>query len=343
MRKTLYMEHNPLLAPLFALTRFGLGILYVLRDLWHRPDRTYIEGPALKVARAAKSRMLHAADLPSHRYEFGAAAIGEVMYVAGGIFQPSVWLPTAKYESYDARKGTWMSLPNVPHVTHHPGVTADKTYLYIVGGCGIRIAPLSLVWQYDPKSLSWRRLPDMPTRRGALGVVYIHGKLYAVGGADYNRKYKTLEIYDIASSSWSRGQDMPTPREHLAVAVSGGKLHALGGYNTDRFGSLTTHEVYDPKSNMWHTASPLPMRLCGFAAVGLGSKVFVFGGEQGWAVSPYVFEYNSQSDTWTRHPDLREARYASTAVAIGKRIHLLGGNTRMFSDDFSKRHDIFVP
>lgn len=337
------MEHQPLLQPFFLLTKFGLGVLYILRDLWHRPDRTAIEGPPSDMPVNDKSTMTRTADLPSHRYEFNAATLDNTIYVAGGIFQPSVWLPTAAFEAYSVRDNSWETLPSVPHVTHHPGVAADSDHVYVVGGCGVRITPLSLAWQYTPKTRTWKRLADMPTRRGALGLVRIDTTLYAVGGADYGKKYATLEAYDITTSSWSRLPDMPTPREHLAAATTGGKLHVLGGYNTDRFGALTAHEVYDPKTRRWESAPPLPMRLCGFASVGLGESIYVFGGEQGWAVSRYVFEYNTRSKRWIRHADLKEARYAASAVAVNSHIHILGGNKRMFSDDFSKRHDVFSP
>lgn len=336
------MENLFILRPLFMFTKFGLGILYILRDVWHRPDRNFIEGPSATLARSSKSSMTRAADIPSHRYEFGAAAIGKTIYVAGGIFQPSVWLPSSRFESYHQMKDIWERLPDLPHVTHHPGVAADGKYVYIVGGCGLRITPLSFTWRYEPNKKLWERLPDMPTRRGALGLACIDGKLYAVGGADYGKKYKILESYDIATKKWERLPDMPTPREHLAVAVCRGKLHVLGGYHTDRFGALTSHEVYDPKTRSWKTYPPIPMRLCGFAALGRGDSIYIFGGEQGWAVSHYIFEYDTIGRKWFRHPDLEEARYASAAAGIGKHMHILGGNTRMFSDDFSARHDVFT-
>jgi N-acetylneuraminic acid mutarotase len=174
-----------------------------------------------------------------------------------------------------------------------------------------------------------------------LGAACIGNFLYAVGGADYGTKYNTLERYDIAADTWTTLSPMPTPREHLAVAVSGGKLHVLGGYRTDRFGSLTTHEIYDPATDRWKKGAPLPLRLCGFAAATLGDEILTFGGEQGWAVVPFVFSYNTKKDMWSRLPDLRAPRYAAAAAECNGAIHVLGGNTRMFSNDFSRHHDVF--
>jgi len=338
------MKHPFYLLPFYAFTKAGLAILYVLRDLrYHNPNRQYIEGPDPYMPINGTSTMRRAADLPSHRYEFNAAAIGDSIYVAGGIFQPSVWLPTPAFESYSKNTNTWKTLPDIPHVAHHPGVAADNTHIYVIGGCGIRITPLALSWRYTPKTGAWKRIADMPTKRGALGLTRIDTTLYAIGGADYDKKYSTLEAYDIASDTWTKLPDMPTPREHLTSATATGKLHVLGGYNTDRFGALTTHEIYDPKTRTWESAPPLPMRLCGFTAVGLGNSVYVFGGEQGWSVSRYVFEYDTLKKEWIRHANLQEPRYASSAVAVGNQIHIIGGNVRMFSNDFSHRHDVFTP
>lgn len=328
--------------PLFWITRLGLSVLYILRDLRFRPDRTTIEnGAPILTPPPVPLRCTMGKDLPSHRYEFGAAAVGKTIYVAGGIFQPSVWLPTKRFEAYNTLTNTWESKPNLPYVVHHPGVTSDGKHLYVVGGCGIRIVPLNHTLRYNPKTNKWTELLPMPTRRGALGLAHINGKLYAVGGADYGKKYTTLECYDIGSNTWKTLSPMPTPREHLAVAVSHGKLHVLGGYNTDRFGALTTHEAYDPGTDTWTTETPLPLRLCGFAAAAIGGSIFTFGGEQGWAVVPHVLEYDTKSKLWHRHDNLRAARYAAASAEVDNRIHVLGGNTRMFSNEFSRHHDVF--
>lgn len=336
------MEQMMILQPFFWLTKLGLSLLYILRDLRFRPDRTTVEDTKPLPPPLQPLNIVIGTDLPSHRYEFGAASIGKTLYVAGGIFQPSVWLPTKRFEAFDAQKNIWTTKASLPYVVHHPGVASDGRSIYVVGGCGIRIIPLDHATRYDPKTNKWTPLPPMPTRRGALGLAHINNKLYAIGGADYAKKYNTLECYDIVSRTWHTLAPMPTPREHLAVAVCQGKLHVLGGYNTDRFGALTTHEIYDPKLNTWETSTPLPLRLCGFAAATIGNSIFTFGGEQGWVVVPHVLEYNTKTRIWYRHSNLRTARYASAAAEIGNRIHVLGGNTRMFSDDFSLHHDIFA-
>jgi hypothetical protein len=75
----------------------------------------------------------------------------------------------------------------------------------------------------------------------------------------------------------------------------------------------------------------------------VGENVYVIGGEQGWAVSNFVFGYNVIKKTWFRCPDLPVARYAGSAAVVDNLIHVIGGCEKMFSHHFGHSHDVFVP
>lgn len=326
----------------FLPARIGLITYYSLYDLLYKPNREKIIAPNLKIDTNTGIWNLEA-PLPSYRYEFSSAAVGKTIYVVGGIQEPSVWFPTNLVESYDTNTKKWKTIKSLPRLIHHTGVAADDRYLYVVGGDRIRITPSKAAFRYDPTTDKWERLPDMPTPRGALGVAVIGHTLYAVGGADYSKKYSILEALDLTKMVWKRLPDMPTPREHLAVAVSSLGLHVLGGYNTDRFGSMPTHEIYNPKTKKWYSAAPIPMPICGMMAASVGNIVYVIGGEQGWAVSKYVFGYDILKKRWFRCPDLPVARYAGSATTVNNKVHVIGGCEKMFTHHFSHSHDIFTP
>ncbi len=63
------MERNPILMPFFWLTRIGLAVMYIIRDLWHRPDRSFVEGPLPTPAASTTITAHKAPDLPAHGYE----------------------------------------------------------------------------------------------------------------------------------------------------------------------------------------------------------------------------------------------------------------------------------
>jgi N-acetylneuraminic acid mutarotase len=249
---------------------------------------------------------------------------------------------------YNTRENGWRQVASYPCIIHHPGVAAVGKRLYVVGGNGLRINAYSRVCEYDPRDNVWRRKRDMPTARGALGVAVVNDLIYAVGGA-YPVGWKAksvrreLEVYDPKAASWRTLEPMPTAREHLAVAASGELIFALGGYVRTMHEPLRCNEVYNSATGTWETRAPLPLPLCGFPAVGLKDSIFIFGGEQGWAVSQECYEYRIPEDRWYRRPDMSTPRYAAVAAVVGEEIHVIGGKGVMYGYVFSQDHEIFRP
>jgi N-acetylneuraminic acid mutarotase len=55
-----------------------------------------------------------------------------------------------------------------------------------------------------------------------------------------------------------------------------GKIHTFGGET--RTGVFANHEVYDPATNTWTTATPMPTARHGLASVTVGDRIYVIGG-----------------------------------------------------------------
>ena len=321
--------------------RIPFAVLLAFIELRDRPVRT-LKGSNRPTARNLGS-WEKASPLPSWRYEFAATALGDEIFVIGGVWLPSVWFPTRLAEAYNTKTGTWRKVRPYPKLVHHTGAVSCGNELYIVGGNGIRIWPKSDVYAYQSKTDQWHKRASLPTARGALGVVAIGIRIYAVGGGINKIPVDVLEIYDTKTDRWQKGRPMPTPREHIAAAAADGKMFVLGGYQHVRFNNLTTNEAYDPKTDTWEARAPLPYAVSGFAAAAIDKSIFIFGGEQGWAVSPEVHEYVVTRDIWVRRKDLSVGRYALTATAVGRQIHVIGGNALLMGDDFRNDHDIFMP
>src|SRR2546423_12615539 len=69
---------------------------------------------------------------------------------------------------------------------------------------------------------------------------------------------------------------MPSRRGGLAAAVLDGAIHVIGGET--RGSVFANHEVYDPATDRWTTASALPVARHGLAAAAVGGKLYVIGG-----------------------------------------------------------------
>jgi N-acetylneuraminic acid mutarotase len=329
---TLFLQ-KPSLLPFAALN--------IVRDTLLRPDRK-LRGSRKPVDKRG-GRWNTARALPSWRYEFGAAKVGDEIFVVGGLTLPTVYTITRRVEAYSLKTDRWRRVAPYPVFIHHPSVVSVGEVLYVVGGNGWRITPYGYVFAYHPEEDRWIRKKDMPTPRGALGAAIVDGKIYAVGGGTNHVARSELEVYDPWSDTWKKLTPMPTPREHLAVATAGGYVFAMGGYTKSLSECLKVNEMYDPKTDTWEKRAPLPLATSGFAAVGLGKSIFIFGGEQGWSVSPEVHEYRITEDRWIRKTDMLCGRYASVAVAVGDNIHVIGGNDEIHGYAYSLDHDVFHP
>lgn len=326
---------------LLQLWLIPFRIITLIREfLYRKIDRTFI-GSGLPITGGGEWKK--APSLPSFRYECGGGAVGNNVYVVGGITAPTVYTVTKRTESFDINTQNWSKVANLPVIVHHPGTTSDGKYFYVVGGNGLRISSRNDVHRFDPQTNTWTRLADLPTKRCALGVTYLNNKIYTVGGADNKTPLSTLEEYDILTNTWTRLADMPTPREHTYAVSHGDKIFVIAGYQNDRFHNVNTFESYDTKTKIWQSLPPVPARISGFSAAVWSDSIFTFGGEQGWSITDEVYEYKIKENKWFRRQDLPSARYASVSAVTPDGIHVIGGNLRMMTDQFSQEHDIFIP
>jgi N-acetylneuraminic acid mutarotase len=58
--------------------------------------------------------------------------------------------------------------------------------------------------------------------------------------------------------------------------VLAGQIHVLGGEG--RAAVFATHEVYDPATDRWSVAPPLPLARHGLAAAAVDGALYVIGG-----------------------------------------------------------------
>lgn len=311
-------------------------------DMRDKPQRVFTSSN-LEITTSAGS-WKKAKDLPTQRYDFGAAVAGGKLYIVGGLVLSTPWTPTDRVDAYDPVKEEWIHIASYPRVIHHPGVVSCGDDLYVVGGYWIRVLPSSYVYKYNASSDEWIKRADIPVGRGALGVTCHEETIYAVGGDSGNANQVTLlHAYDTKKDVWVTKTSMPSAREHLSVVTVDGKIYALGGLIKDRFHALNTNEMYDPYTDTWTPRASLPHAISGFAAVVKGESIFIFGGANGDTVSPEVYEYKTKEDKWYRRADMPTARYGLVAGQMLGNIHVVGGNHVVKGNFFSQDHDIFVP
>src|SRR6516162_5353564 len=120
--------------------------------------------------------------------------------------------------------------------------------------------------------------------------------------------------------TWYSLTPMPSRRQEISTAVLGGEIFVIAGFDADG-NSTTTVEVYNPQTDSWRSAAPLPIANNHNAAAVAAGTLYAFGG-----VSNRVFAYDPENDAWSDVAPMHYQHGNTPAVAvIDDRIYVAGG------------------
>jgi N-acetylneuraminic acid mutarotase len=270
---------------------------------------------------------------------------------------------------YDPATG-WTSA-SLPTSQEFLGATALNGKIYTVGGVNFSLhnpffSIRNDVNRYDPLTDSWSPAHVLSIARAHLAAVALNGKIYALGGlAAVGPPFRItptptnmVEVYDPTTDTWAAGPAMTMPRDGLAAVVFRGRIYALGGYNAGPYMNpflipgpcMNSVEVYDPATNAWVAGTPMLRPRCGFAAVVLNKKIYVFGGDAG----PFrntMEVYDPVTDRWAMLSPMPTPRGGFAASVLDGHIYAVGGGqesssltpppTLIFPPVF-KPHDLLI-
>jgi len=152
----------------------------------------------------------------------------------------------------------------------------------------------------------------------------------------------TAPLDILSPGKWVELTPMPTARQEVAVAELNGRVFVIGGFGPDN-DPVATVEVYDPATNGWETRIPLPAPTHHASAAVIDGRLFVVGGFSGgrvsWTPLRTVYEYDETRSSWATRAPLRHARGALAVVALGGRLHAVGGS----GDSASAAHEVYEP
>jgi hypothetical protein len=105
---------------------------------------------------------------------------------------------------------------------------------------------------------------------------------------------------------------------------------------------MNTHEVYDPMTNIWSSAAPIPTARRGLMAVALDGKLWVVGGVVDALPTPtgVLQVYDPATNTWETKAPMPTPRYGAGIGVIAGRIHVAGGLTAIA---FVATHEVYDP
>ena len=119
---------------------------------------------------------------------------------------------------------------------------------------------------------------------------------------------------------------MPAARDHMVVVAVDGKIHAIGGRFKGPVDRTGLHDVYDPATDKWSSAAPLPTPRSGLAGAYHRGLILVLGGE---LPPDHTFPenegYDPKTGAWTALAPMPHGRHGFGGGVIGDNAYFVGG------------------
>jgi N-acetylneuraminic acid mutarotase len=261
------------------------------------------------------------------------------MLIIAIIVLPAFNLPSAQAQA-SKDQNSWASLAPMPTARGELGVAAADGNIYAIGGFNGN-SQLNVNEEYAPSTNSWTSKSPMPTARSGFAIAVYNNKIYCIGGTVGNNEFVgNNEVYDPSTDTWQTEASMPTPRADLSASVVNGKIYLIGGEvysNTSpNYVETNVNEVYNPATNTWSTAAPIPSAVYGYASAVIDGKIYVIGGSKSSGTAgTYAFVnsnqvYDPQTNSWSLGANLpSSAIYGAAAATEGfmapPLLYLIGG------------------
>ena len=223
--------------------------------------------------------------MPSVASHAGAVALDGKIYVVGGFVANVHMGAVNRVFEYDPATDRWRALAPLAAPRGSPGVVALNGKIHAVGGRDPDRRTLATHEVYDPATNTWSMAAPLPLARDHLGIAVAAARIHVFGGRTDATVDNTArhDVYDPATNAWSAAAPIITARSAGVAFSLAGRIVYAGGECKDPKASVTFSEVeaYDPGTDRWTTLPTLPSGRHAAAAVAVGERAYVFGGNLG--------------------------------------------------------------
>lgn len=287
--------------------------------------------------------------LPEKISSFGAAVVGDALYVysghTGGAHEHSKENLSYKFSRLRLNgPSEWESLPVGPGL-QSPALVAHDGKLYRIGGLSARNAPkepddlvsVTDFERFDPQTNHWTALPPLPVGRSSHDAAVVGNLVYVVGGWNLGKEqvwHDTALAADLSQARpvWKELPQQPFKRRALAVAAHQGKVYAIGGMS-EKGPSLDVH-VYDPATNAWTAGPAVPVSAPGGMSMGptmngFGCSAFDLNGTLYLStMDGALSRLSDDGKSWLSAGKLETPRFFHRLLPHGKELLAVGGASR---------------
>jgi len=224
----------------------------------------------------------------------GTTAHGTNIYLAGGVVgsedpdQLEKIDATTEVWRFDTENLDWSEMTPLPEPRGAGALVVLGDTLHFFGGTGEdRYQEVWDHWQLDLDDPGeWVSRAPIPNPRNHLAGVVAGGVIYAIGGQHgHNETLETqdsVQAYDPDFDGWYDVAPLPTGLGHISNSTFAleDKIVIVGG-ETSGYGVFTDEVlVYDPASDAWSNATPLPTAENSLVGGVIGGDIFIAGGSE---------------------------------------------------------------
>jgi hypothetical protein len=139
-------------------------------------------------------------------------------------------------EEYDPARDGWRELPPLPRPRNHVAGFTYGDRVCVAGGRSPNTADVDC---WDPAGDRWTKLPGLPKPTSGAGGGNLNGRVYVAGGEDPGNGTIVDQLAVLTGGTWSATR-MVGPRHGIALAAYHGRLWACGGGSRAGFGTVAT-------------------------------------------------------------------------------------------------------
>jgi N-acetylneuraminic acid mutarotase len=255
--------------------------------------KIYAMGPGLNLEyNPTTDTWTNKTPMPTPRYSFGIAAVGNKIYVIGGIVSYYYGTNNGVNEVYDPSTDTWQTKAPMPTNRTQMNANAVNGKIYLIGGrTAGPSSTVNLTECYDPVSDSWNREASMLYPVVSFASIVLDDKIYVIGGQDeFDSELNVAfnQIYDPQTDNWSLGAPIPVSTLEAGAGATTGmnapkRIYVVGGSNGFAAGS-NQNFAYDPQADVWINATLMPTARHNPAVAVVNDLLYVIGGRDFYAL-----------------------------------------------------------
>ncbi len=242
----------------------------------------------------------------------------------------------------------WTTGPKLPWSTQEVYCTTWRGQILVAGGLrsgadsSRRFTTLRETALFDPSSEAWTTGPNLPAPRHHIVLATAGGTVYGFGGFEGETLRTGFQfrgdVYAFEGEEWTRVGTMPTPLGETVALAHDGCIHLLtGSRHPDdgaSRGASRTHRVYEPNTDTWTEARPVPTARSSATGAVIDGRLYVAGGrrtDDGITNLGALERYDPVADTWTELRPLPQPSGGLAGAALDGRLYVFGGE--YFSGD----------